>query len=68
MIKDILRIVTVLLFGFATFLYFDIKKYFKMHENDIGKKHNKRLTGKIVAMLVICLSIGVISIIVNIIM
>ena len=45
---------------------FDLKKYIKMHENELVENHIKGLLGRAVAMTVISVGVGVIAIVLQI--
>ena len=47
-------------------IYFDLKKYIKVHENELVEKHIKGLLGRAIAMTVISVCVGVIAIILQI--
>ena len=66
MVKYVLCLVTVLLLVVDAFIYFSLKKYIKMHENELVENHMKGLLGRAVAMTVISVCIGVIAIILHI--
>ena len=66
MIKYVLCLVTILLLIVDAVIYFDLKKYIKVHENELVENHMKGLLGRAVAMTVISVCIGVISIILHI--
>ena len=48
------------------FIYFDLKKYIKVHENELVENHIKGLLGRAIAMTVISVCVGVIAIILQI--
>lgn len=62
MVKYVLCLVTVLLLVVDAFIYFSLKKYIKVHENELVENHMKGLLGRAVAMAVISVCIGVIAI------
>ena len=62
MVKYVLCLVTVLLLVVDAFIYFSLKKYIKMHENELVENHMKGLLGRAVAMTVISVCIGGIAI------
>lgn len=66
MVKCVLCLVTILLLVVDTFIYFNLKKYIKVHENELVENHIKGLLGRAVAMTVISVCIGVIAIILQI--
>ena len=66
MVKYVLCLVTILLLVVDAFIYFDLKKYIKVHENELVEKHIKGLLGRAVAMTFISLSVGIIAIILQI--
>lgn len=66
MIKYVLCLVTILLLAVDAFIYFDLKKYIKVHENELVENHIKGLLGRAVAMTVISVGLGVIAIILQI--
>lgn len=66
MIKYVLLLVTILLLVIDAFIYFDLKKYIKVHENELVENHIKGLLGRAVAMTVINVCVGVIAIILQI--
>ena len=66
MVKCVLCLLTVLLLVIDAFIYFDLKKYIKMHENELVENHIKGLLGRAVAMTVISVCIGVIAIVLQI--
>ena len=66
MVKYVLCLVTILLLIIDTVIYFDLKKYIKVHENELVENHMKGLLGRAVAMTVISVCIGVIAIILHI--
>lgn len=66
MIKYVLFLVTILLLVIDAFIYFDLKKYIKVHENELVENHIKGLLGRAVAMTVIHVCVGVIAIILQI--
>ena len=65
-IKYVLCLVTILLLAVDAFIYFDLKKYIKVHENELVENHIKGLLGRAVAMTVISVGLGVIAIILQI--
>lgn len=67
MTKYVLCLVTILLLVVDAFVYFDLKKYLKVHENELVENHIKGLLGRAVAMTVISVGVGVIAIILQII-
>lgn len=67
MIKYVLCFVTILLLVVDAIIFFNLKKYIKVHENELVEKHMKGLLGRAVAMTVISVCIGVIGIILQII-
>lgn len=67
MIKYVLCLVTMLLLVVDAFIYFDLKKYIKVHEYELVENHIKGLLGRAVAMTVISVCVGVIAIILKII-
>ena len=66
MVKYVLCLVTILLLVVDAFIYFDLKKYIKVHENELVENHIKGLLGRAVAMTFISLSVGIIAIILQI--
>ena len=66
MVKYVLCLVTILLLVVDAFIYFSLKKYIKVHENELVENHMKGLLGRAVAMTVISVCIGVIAIILHI--
>ena len=66
MIKYVLCLVTILLLIVDAVIYFNLKKYIKVHENELVENHMKGLLGRAVAMTVISVCIGVIAIILHI--
>ncbi len=66
MVKYVLCLATILLLVVDAFIYFNLKKYIKVHENELVENHMKGLLGRAVAMTVISVCIGVISIILHI--
>ena len=66
MIKCVLCLVTILLLVVDAFIYFDLKKYIKVHENELVENHIKGLLGRAVAITVISVCVGVIAIILQI--
>ena len=67
MIKYALCVVTILLLIADAFIYFNLRKYIKVHENELVENHMKGLLGRAVAMTVISVCVGVIAIILHII-
>ena len=63
MVKYVLYLVTILLLVADVFIYFNLKKYIKLHENELVENHIKGLLGRAVAMTVISVCVGVIAII-----
>ena len=59
MVKYVLCLVTTLLLVVDAFIYFDLKKYIKVHENELVENHIKGLLGRAVAMTVISVCVGV---------
>ena len=59
MVKYVLCIVTILLLVVDAFIYFDLKKYIKVHENELVENHIKGLLGRTIAMTVISVCVGV---------
>ena len=53
MVKYVLCLVTILLLVVDAFIYFDLKKYIKVHENELVENHIKGLLGRAVAKTVI---------------
>ena len=66
MVKYVLCLVTILLLVVDAFIYFDLKKYIKVHENELVENHIKGLLGRAIAMTVISVCVGVIAIILQI--
>ena len=66
MVKYVLCLVTILLLVVDAFIYFDLKKYIKVHENELVENHIKGLLSRAVAMTFISLSVGIIAIILQI--
>ena len=66
MIKYVLCLVTILLLVVDAFIYFDLKKYIKVHENELVESHIKGLLGRAVVMTVISVCVGVIAIVLQI--
>lgn len=66
MVKYVLCLVTIVLLVVDAFIYFNLKKYIKVHENELVENHMKGLLGRAVAMTVIAVCIGVIAIILHI--
>ena len=66
MVKYVLCLVTILLLVVDAFIYFDLKKYIKVHENELVENHIKGLLGRAVAMTGISVCVGVIAIILQI--
>ena len=66
MVKYVLCLVTILLLIIDAFIYFDLKKYIKVHENELVENHMKVLLGRAVAITVISVCVGVIAIILQI--
>ena len=66
MVKYVLCLVIILLLVVDAFIYFDLKKYIKTHENELVEKHIKGLLGRAVAMTVILVCVGVIAFILQI--
>jgi len=66
MVKYVLCSVTVLLLVIDAFIYFDLKKYIKIHENELVENHIKGLLGRAVAITVISVCVGVITIVLQI--
>ena len=66
MVKYVLCLVTILLLFLDAVIYFDLKKYIKVHENELVENHIKGLLGRAVAMTFISLSVGIIAIILQI--
>ena len=62
MIKYVLCLVTILLLIVDAVIYFNLKKYIKVHENELVENHMKGLLGRAVAMTVISVCIGGIAI------
>lgn len=65
-VKYVLCIVTILLLVVDAFIYFDLKKYIKVHDNELVENHIKGLLGRAIAMTVISVCVGVIAIILQI--
>lgn len=66
MVKYMLCLVTILLLVFDALIFFNFKKYIKLHENELVEKHIKGLSGRIVSMTVISLCVGIIAIVLQI--
>lgn len=66
MVKYILCLVTILLLVIDAFIYFDLKKYVKLHENELVENNIKGLLGRAIAMTVISVLVGVIAIVLQI--
>ena len=66
MVKNVLYLVTILLLVVDAFIYFDLRKYVKLHENELVENNIKGLLGRAVAMTVISVSVGVIAIVLQI--
>lgn len=66
MVKYVLCILTILLLVIYAFIYFDLKKYLKVHENELVENNIKGLLGRTIAMTVISVCVGVIAIILQI--
>jgi hypothetical protein len=61
MIKYVLCLVMVLLLVVDAFIYFDLKKYIKVHESELVENLTKGLLGRAVAMTVISVCVGVVT-------
>lgn len=66
MVKYVLYLVTILLLVADVFIYFNLKKYIKLHENELVENHIKGLLGRAVAMTAMSVCVGVIAIILQI--
>ena len=66
MVKYVLCIVTILLLVVDAFIYFDLKKYIKVNQNELVENHIKGLLGRAIEMTVISVCIDVIAIILQI--
>ena len=66
MLKYVLGVVTIFLLLVDVFIFFDLKKYIKMHGNELVENHIKGLLGRAVAITVISLCVGIIGIILKI--
>ena len=66
MVKYVLCLVTIVLLLIDAFIYFDLRKYVKLHENELVEDNIKGLLGRAVAMTIISVSVGVIAIILQI--
>lgn len=66
MLKYVLGIVTIFLLFVDGFIFLNLKKYIKVHENELVENHIKGLLGRAIAMTVISLCIGIIGIIIQI--
>ena len=66
MVKYVLCFATIVLLVVDAFIYFNLKKYIKVHENELVENHMKGLLGRAVTMTVISVCIGVIAIILHI--
>ena len=66
MLKYVLGVVTIFLLLVDVFIFFDLKKYIKVHENELVENHIKGLLGRAVAITVISLCVGIIGIILQI--
>lgn len=65
-VKYVLCLVTILLLVVDAFIYFNLKKYIKVHENELVENHIKGLLGRAVAITLISVCVGVIAIILQI--
>lgn len=66
MVKYVLCLVTIVLLLIDAFIYFDLRKYVKLHENELVEDNIKGLLGRAVAMTIISVSVGIIAIILQI--
>ena len=66
MSKYVLGVVTIFLLLVDVFIFLDLKKYIKVHENELVENHIKGLLGRAVAITVISLCVGIIGIILQI--
>ena len=66
MVKYVLCLVTILLLFLDAVIYFDLKKYIKVHENELVENNIKGLLGRAVTMTVISVCVGVIAIVLQI--
>ena len=66
MVKYVLCLVTIVLLLIDAFIYFDLRKYVKLHENELVEENIKGLLGRAVAMTIISVSVGVIAIVLQI--
>lgn len=65
-LKYVLCAVTLFLLIVDVFIFFDFKKYIKVHENELVENHIKGLLGRAIAMVFISLCVGIIGIILRV--
>lgn len=66
MVKHILCFVIILLIIIDAIIFIDLKKYLKLHENELVENHIKGLLGRGIAMTIISLCAGVMAIVLQI--
>ena len=66
MIETVLVVFIIILLLVDICIFFNLKKYIKVHENELVENHIKELLGRVIAMMVISLCVGIIGIIVQI--
>ena len=66
MVKYVLCLVTIVLLLVDAFIYFDLRKYMKLHENELVEDNIKELLGRAVAITIISVCVGVIAIVLQI--
>lgn len=64
--KYVLCLVTILLVVVDAFIYFNLKKYIKLHENELVENNIKGLLGRVVVMTIISVCVGIIAIILQV--
>ena len=66
MIETVLGVFIIVLLLVDICIFFNLKKYIKLHENELVENHIKELLGRVIAMMDISLCVGIIGIIVQI--
>jgi len=61
MLKYILCVAAILLCLADIYIFVDLKKYIKIHENELVEKHRKGLLTRVIAMLVMHVFIAIIG-------
>jgi len=67
MLKYILCVIMVVLFVLNILILCDVNKYIKLHKDEVVDIHKNNLFGKVIAMTILSVFIGILGIVVQII-